>query len=367
MKLYSTVFGLLLSVATVSAAESDTPLLAPSTSLAPAAVHSPTDSLPDGRHKVSSYRNGESIEVVVEGREIKSLKVDGKEVPEAEYNQHQDRVEELLGTNENSRHSNHQIRMYRGSDSDDLEGLEERFEGMGEHFEKMGEKFELRFEGMGEDLERLGERMGESFERMFSIEGDGKVMRFEFRTDEDGNWDMDSLGEGRTFEWHSDGMGIKGLNSEMPAIERNQAEAEIREMETMIEQMERQKSRMKADLERQERDLERQQRDLERQGRDIERQGRDVEREVRRTERVEVRKERMERREASYEVLVNQLQREGLIEDSGRLRKLSVDGENLKVNGKKASKEGHARFLELYEQQTGKKFGSNTSISIKMD
>lgn len=367
MKLYFTLLSLLLSVATISAAESDAPFFAPSTFLAPAAAPIYTDSLPDGRHRVSSYRNGNSIEVVVEGREIKSLKVDGKDVPEAEYGQHQDRVEELLGTSESGHHSDHKIRLYRRSDGEQIEGLEEHFEGMGEHFEKMGEKFEMRFEGMGEDIERMGERLGESFERMFNFESDGSVMRFEFRSDEGGNWQMDSLGEGSTFEWHSDGMDLKGLNSEMPSMERNQAEAEIREMETMIERMEHQKSRMKADLERQERDMERQNRDLERQGRDMERQERDTERQQREIEREEVRTERSDHREASYEVLVNQLQREGLIEDTGRLRKLSVDGESLKINGKKASKEGHARFLKLYEQQTGKAFGSKTSISIKMD
>jgi hypothetical protein len=118
---------------------------------------------------------------------------------------------------------------------------------------------------------------------------------------------------------------------------------------------------MEADLERQEQDLERKERDLERQNRDMERA---ADRQMRELEREEV---RTERREASYEVLVEQLQREGLIEDTGRLRKLSVDGESLKVNGKKASKEGHDRFLELYEQQMGKAFGRKTSISIKMN
>ncbi|MCX8211049.1 MAG: hypothetical protein OTI34_08385 [Lewinella sp.] len=364
MKLYLTLFGLLLSLTTISAAEND----ALSTFFVPAAAPIYIDSLPEGRHKMTSYRNGSSIEVVVEDRAIKSLKIDGKEVPKSEYDQHQDRVEELIGTTENNSQSERQIQMYRWSDEENLEGLEKRFEGMGEHFEKMGEKFEMRFEGMGEDFEKMGERLGETFERMFDFESNGNVMRFEFRGDGEGNWQMDSLGAGRSFEWNSNGMDPKGLNSEMPTIEHNKAEAEIREMETMIEQMEGHKNRMEADLERQERDLERQEQDLERKERDLERQSRDMERaadrQMRELEREEV---RTERREASYEVLVEQLQREGLIEDTGRLRKLSVDGESLKVNGKKASKEGHDRFLELYEQQMGKAFGRKTSISIKMN
>ncbi len=388
MKLYITLFTLLLSVTAVSAATND----ASSTFLAPAAAPTPTDSLPSGRHKVSSYRNGSSIEVVVEDQEIKSLKIDGDEIPANEYDQHQERVEELLGTNEKSRRSSSKMRVYRWSE-EDMEGLEERlegmgdsfdkmgenfefhFEGMGEDLERMGENFEFRFEGMGEGLERMGERLGESLERMFEFDSNGSTMRFEFRGD--GDWDMDSIGGMRSFEWHSDdNMDPKGLNREMPADGRSEAEAEIREMETMIERMERRKERMQADLERKERDLERQSRDLERQSRDLERQQRDLERqgqeaerdterEIRKIERIEIKKEQIERREASYEVIVQQLQREGLIEDSGRLRKLTVDADNLKVNGKKASKEGHARFLELYEQQTGRPLIKGSSISIR--
>jgi hypothetical protein len=348
MKLYFTLFALLSVVTTVSAAENH----GPDTFLAPAAAPTTTDSLPTGRHKVSSYRNGSSIEVVVEDQEIQSLKVDGKEVPENEYDQYQGRVEKLLGTNEKG---DNEMRMFRWSE-EDLEGMEERFEGMGERFEKMGENFELRFEGMGEDMERMGERLSQSLERMF--EGSGDVMRFQFRSDGDGNWEMDSTGDGRSFEWHSDGMPPNGFSPEMPADGHSEAEAEIQEMETMIEQMERRKARMQRDLERQDRDLDQQQRNLERQQRDLEREERNIERKARQ-------KERSERREASYEVIVEQLQREGLIEDSGRLRKLSVDANQLKVNGKKASQEGHSRFMELYEQQTGQEFSKGSSISIK--
>lgn len=369
MKLYISLLSLLLSVATISASASVVPYPALLTSLAPAAAPVKTDSLPSGRHTVSSYRNGASIEVVVEDREIQSLKVDGKEVPEDEYANYQDRVEGLLGTNENGSRFESEMRIHRFSegDLDNLNSLEDHFEGIGENFERMGERFEFNFEGLGEDFERMGERLGETFESLFDFDSDGNTMRFEFRGDGDGNWRMDSLGDGHSFEWHSD-----GLNLSTPADGRNDAEAEIREMETMIEQMERRKARMSADLERQERDLERQSRDLERQkrdlereGRDLEREGRDVERQTRQLERVEIRKESIERREASYEVLVEQLQREGLLEDSGRLRKLSLDAETLKINGKKVSKEGHARFLELYEQQTGRAFGKGSSISIK--
>jgi len=340
MKPLFTLFALLLSIATVSAADFN----AFSTFLAPAAAPVQTDSLPSGRHTVNSYRNGSSISVVVEDREIKSLKIDGKDVPEEEFDQHQDRVEELLGTSERRDNSNRDMRIYRWPD-EDMKGLEERFEGLGNQFEKMGENFEFRFEGMGEDLERMSERLSQSLERMFEFGSDGNTMRFQFRSDGNGNWQMDSTGDGRTFEWHSDewrsdGMDPKGLNREMPADGHSEAEAEIREMETMIEQMERRKSRMKADLERQKRDLEREDRDLERQERDMEREA---------------------------DRMVQQLQREGLIEDTGRLRKLTVDIDNLKVNGKKASKEGHARFLELYEQQTGRPFSKGSSISVKKD
>ncbi|TXF88605.1 hypothetical protein FUA23_14155 [Neolewinella aurantiaca] len=343
MKLYFTLFGLLLSVATISAAESD----ALSTFSAPAAAATQIDSLPGGRHKVSSYRNGSSIEFTVEDHEIKSLKVDGEEVPASKYDQYMDRVENLLGTGTDNQHIGSGMGMF--SDEESLQKMEE-------HFEKLGESFELRFENLGEDFERMGERLGESIERMFEFDGNGNTMRFEFRGD-DGSWFIDSTGIDESFEWHSNGMDPKGLNQDIPTGEHHQAEEEIREMETMIEQLERKKARMKADLERQERDIELQQRDMERQERSAARELRSIERQ----------EMRMERREASYEVLVEQLQREGLIEGNDLLRKLSVDAQKLKVNGKKVSEEGHARFLELYEQQTGRAINGKTSISITMD
>lgn len=338
MKTTITLFALLFCLTTVSAENHngpDAPLLPSGPAYAISA-----DSLPAGRHQVSSYRNGSSISVVVEDRAIQSLEIDGEKIPAAEYDKYQDRVEELLGGSGGAGRTD-RMRFFRWEE-EDLDGMEE-------NLERLGESFEFRFENLEESLEKMTERFGASFERMFDGDGENGTMRFEFRGD--GDWDIDSSGGVRIFKWKQEDIDPKGINPDAPAGEHGEAEEELREMETMIEQMERRKARMKAELE------ERKQNEN--------RADTNEKRRIIRAEREKIIKARAERREVSYEVIVEQLEREGLMKDVGRLRKLSVDDSKLKVNGKKASPEAYARFQELYEQQTGGRIGKGTSISIR--
>lgn len=57
----------------------------------------PTDSLPKGNARVNLEKNGKSLEAKVKDGVITYLKVDGKEIPPADYAQYEDLVEEAFG------------------------------------------------------------------------------------------------------------------------------------------------------------------------------------------------------------------------------------------------------------------------------
>lgn len=57
----------------------------------------PTDSLPKGNARINLEKNGKSLEAKVKDGVITYLKVDGKEIPPADYTQYEDMVEEAFG------------------------------------------------------------------------------------------------------------------------------------------------------------------------------------------------------------------------------------------------------------------------------
>lgn len=359
------------------------------------------DTLPQGRHQVSSFRNGESTEVIVEDGEIKELKINGDKIPASEYERHTPMVESLLGVNRFQRRG-----VYSFPDNDgnlprgferleqDLEGMEDRLENSGirieRHFESMGDNWE----SLGERLGEMGERLGRSFEDMFEFDSNGNTFRFELRGEEDGifEFDLDSLmrdGSGaHIFEfdsrdggvWHLDGDhnsdDLDALIREKENATRSE-EDEIREMETMIEKLERRKAEKQRELDRakrQQADGQRQQRDLLRQDADLARQQQDQQREEAREQRFLARaqSEELIKRTSDggvdpdkFAAIITQLQEEGLVKDSGKFKKMLLTNTTLKVNGKKVSPEAHARFAELYQERFGKPLsGSQFQIKI---
>ncbi|WP_020567207.1 M56 family metallopeptidase [Neolewinella persica] len=351
------------------------------------------DSLPSGRHKVSSYRNGSSTEVIVEDKAIKELTIDGKVIPKSEYDQHEAMVERLLGTSEDQ--SPMQIRGWSEEWSDEdrayhlkhlkglrslesLRGLEslkslEGLEGL-ESLEGL-ERLDGVFLDMGGDFEELGLRLGEmgeelgrSFEGFFEYQGDGEALRF--KLDHDGEsyfFNSDSIPKGRAFRFNSDG-GIWELDGQVarPNGTRDKA-SEIEEMETMIERLERRKAEMQRDLERAKSDEDQATRYLEQNTRDRERMRQNEERAIALDR--EAREHEMHEKNAGpdYQALISQLQREGLLEGDDELSKLAFDSNRLKVNGKTASTAAHQRLLELYEQQTGEAFGKGSSVKVSIN
>ena len=358
------------------------PFSAPASAPKIATLSPAQDSLPSGRHKVTSYRNGSSTEVVVENKAIKELIIDGEVIPESEYDEHQAMVERLLGTSEKKTHfegwnwsdeEGGRANVYRLKSLRNLRSLES-LEGL-ENLEQLksleglegleGTFFNLEggnWEELGERLGEMGDKISRSLDGIIEFHQDGRVMRFNLDTDIDPFFfDTDSLSKGGSFRFNSD-SDVWELNRE--AIRSGRAhdkESEIREMETMIERLERRKAQMQRDLERAERDGDRAAVDRERSVRDRERMLREEEREVRDRERME--------RDASpdYESMISQLQREGLLEGNDPLKKLFIGDGKLKVNGKKASGEAYQRFLKIYKKRYGKSLAESSSIKVTIN
>lgn len=387
----------------IIASEADCTITAPLPSPAPAVsaqtlVTVANDTLPRGRHQVSSFRNGESTEVIVEDGEIKELKINGEEVPPSEFERHTPMVESLLGVNRPGRGG---IYVFPGNDGNlprGFEGLEQDLEGMEEQLENSGVRIERRFQSMGDNWESLGERLGEmgerlgrSFENMFEFDSEGNTFRFELKGEEDGifEFDLDSLmregGGAHIFEFDSRNGGVWHLDGDHEADDLNalirekenaarSEEDEIREMETMIEKLERRKAEKQRELDlakRQQADGQRQQRDLLRQNADLARQQQDVQRQEAR-EQYEVARAQSEHRTSDggvdpdkFASIITQLQEEGFVKGSGKFKKMLLTNTTLKVNGKKVSPEAHARFAELYLEKFGKPLsGSQFQIKI---
>ncbi len=407
--------------------------IAPPTSLAPAAapleiplsvIATQPDTLPRGRHRVSTYRNGSSAKVTVEDQAITSLEIDGKTIPKEEYDQHLPMVEDMLGQSGNglgsTSYRSKGLRIIHGEN--DIEDIEYRFENLGEgleyDLEDMGESWEEFGESMGEmgeslgewgeSMGELGERLGIRFENFF--DNNSHSFRFDLEEGDDFYFDLDSLPPGSFFEYDADsdnGDVIILRNSQrysvddlLEDVERERSstrdtEAEIREMETMIQRLERKKAQMRRDLERSKANGERAKRDGSIEQRDERIKQRAIERReamklaesARRDAQKgrhdalknaeEMRREAMKMRRGArqladearsqspdYEAIIAQLQKEGMIDDNGPVRKIMADGNKLKINGKNAPVTAHQRFLELYEENTGHAFGSNSKITV---
>jgi|AntRauTorckE5430_2_1112549.scaffolds.fasta_scaffold07648_2 hypothetical protein len=315
------------------------------------------DSLPPGRHMVSSYRNGSSTKVTVENGQIQSLEIDGKIIPSTEYDDYQDEVERMLGTSEgNSFRNDRQPLEWMDENQLDrrLEGYEERFERMGESWEDVGSMFE-----------KMAERLGSRFEAMFDMEASDNLFRFEFRGDGDGQYflDVDSLPTGVRPSFPQ----MKGMDEEPSA------EDEIRDMETMIEQLERRKAEMKRRLDDQQNEGNRPEEDMEsiRQDADRIRQSADQirrEADLIRQDADQIRRDAEivgDKMNVDIGELVKQLREEGLTDTSDSVNSIKLTNDTLKINGKQASDEAHARFLELYQAETGSKLRGKFTVEIK--
>lgn len=392
--------------------------IAPATSpapdrLPPAFIDSPADSLPRGRHQVSSFRNGESTEVTVEDGEIRSLKINGETIPPSEYDQHQDMVERMLGQSGSGRMTlqfpavRGYMKSYRISPEGDtlesnlwedrqprshIEWYEIDKEGDTLTHKRMGRRYELRdafpkdlelrFEDLTEKLRKHSENMDFEMEKIFQLDEDtdgmfrwngesGGIFRFEM----DGDttfFDLDStMSKSFNFYFDNDGQPMmpgRGLEREYaPDRELREEDLDLRELDQMIEKLERRREERMLRLEEQQEELRERRQRLEEREKNLERTY-----EERLRQREEMNRARGYARESErasspdYQRLIEQLQSEGLVELKKELRKIDVTESSLKINGKKTSADAHRRYLEIFKQRYGNTLGDKFSVTVKM-
>ncbi len=368
------------------------------------------DTLPAGRHTVSSYRNGKSTKVVVEDSEIKALEIDGRVIPATEFDEHQAMVERLFGVENKvsgtitfedgqdweggdemlelnlrslealkSLRSLESLKVLRGLKSleslESLNGMDAIGFGELDSLENLGG----RWEKIGIRLGEMGDRIGRSFEGL--LDHDGQITRFHWDSEEGEPYifEADSLPAGSILKFRSDSDNLiirDNMMLEADKIEYDSAEDELREMETMIEKLERRKAAVRREIEQsKQREKGEMVRELEGQARVLRNQERARAEELREDNRPSAAESReaVERLLAEaraegipddYEKIITSLQAEGLLEGNAPLKKLSVDNDSLRVNGKKASTAAHQRFLELYRQYKGTSPGSKFSVKV---
>lgn len=269
--------------------------------LLPAAAQ--IDSLPMGRHSVSSFRNGSSFAFIVEDGEILEIKVDGQEIAAADFPQYQQRVEEMLGGRTGSPFTRQRLDVFQGLDQ----------------FKDQNEDMQLYFREQGEAWERMGEEVGKRFENMFQFDEESGTMRFEFDSFEglEGQkgfeFNLDSMMNGQVLRFNTQPkfFDMEELLREKEQ-QRRSPEDEIEELETMIQRMERRKAEAQKELE-------------DRASEEISMGG------------------------FSFEGELKQLRSDGLIAP-GVIRSFQFSQKALKVNGKKASAEAHQKMLEAYRK-----------------
>jgi beta-lactamase regulating signal transducer with metallopeptidase domain len=172
---------------------------APSTDLSfPEMTAEVVDSLPMGRHQVSSYRNGESTEVLVEDGEIKELKINGETIPESEYDQYQEMVEGMLGQSSSGRMANRfpQVRGYMKSYRISPEGdtLSRNFwenrrpRGRMEWYEIDGEGDTLIHNRIERSFELLNDQFPQMEFRFEDLRDQMKDLQFEYQQLGDSNF-----------------------------------------------------------------------------------------------------------------------------------------------------------------------------------
>lgn len=352
------------------------------------------DTLPRGRHQVSSYRNGKSTEFLVEDGKIKSLKIDGKEIPEAEHKEYEPMVEQMLSPQSSSRSKTFSrsyvfpdmeagdfefpdIEMKRFEFQDiegDFDGAIQSWEESVEGLDGLLQEFDITIEGLGQDMESLGEDFEESFGRIFRFRSSG----------DDGEgifFHTDSFPDGQRFLLRSDSIFYGGgrflLNGDTHIeteddLDRffrerereglRSEEEKVRELETMIERLERQKAAMKRNLERQkdsqDRQLNEQDRALLEAERAVQESYRARQEEIARAKTLsgEARRSADAAREGvKLDDIIAQLQKENLIPNEP-VQKLVLDSKKLKINGKRASDAAHTRFMELSNGKYGGDF-----------
>ncbi|MBO2011459.1 M56 family metallopeptidase [Hymenobacter negativus] len=142
---------------------------------------------------------------------------------------------------------------------------------------------------------------------------------------------------------------------------RQELQERIRESQQELRDLEQ--GRATRDREQADRDRAQADRDRAQADRDREQANRDRQRADRDRERADLDRKRADRDREQHEALVNQLQKDGLIQDRDNFQ-LKLTAKSLTVNGKEQPAKTHQKYLKLYEANSGRKMSSSGAMVI---
>ncbi|MCB0543166.1 MAG: M48 family metalloprotease [Saprospiraceae bacterium] len=185
----------------------------------------------------------------------------------------------------------------------------------------------------------------------FHFEGiDPAEFQFRFSDEDRVNWEKDIA------RYQEDIARMKDEMQEMNETRRAEQLERIRGQEKALHEemreMERQQRNALRDVRKQQREMAR---DMRRAQDEVIRQQQEAERQMQRAKRLH---------ESSFGARMKaELKRDGLIEDPLNYS-LELTSGKMTVNGKKQSKELHRKYLQLYREMTGKEMGKKDSFSV---
>jgi len=299
----------------------------------------PIDTLPEiSKHSYSMTKSDDdgSISIKKENGKITKLEIDGKRIPESQYDQYQDEIIEMEG----GKSWKNNVWMYSDGEMIESEELEEKLEQLGIEMEEWGEQFGEEF---GEDFGKSMEEWGKNFEETFGKDMEkwgedfGKSMEIWGQQFEDG------------FEWNMEGDSSGVYSFVMPQMD----EDVMQQLQDIIGDIDMEGLKM-LELEGMSEDLSEMFEDL-----DFD--------EMRRFDGNRNQNDRFFGKNRTVEDKIGyELRRDRLIA-TGEVSEIELSGKHMKINGDKQPKNIWNKYKEIFEEESGIELTKDSKLKFKVE
>ncbi len=309
----------------------------------------PIDTLPKiSKHSYTMTKSDDdgSITIQKENGKITKLEIDGKQIPESDYDQYEDQIDQMEGRS--SRGNTWIFRNGEDLTPEEEAELEERLEEFGESMEEWGENFGETFgENFGKSMEEWGENFGETFGKDMEEWGEefGRSMEIWGQQFED------------DFEWNiEDGDSSRSFSFVMPDIDENM----LLNLEDIMKDfdlkgMDIENFRI-PELNQSMDELSEMLENLELEGLDL--RGLDRDRDMLGSD---FGKSRTVEDKIGYE-----LRKDRLI-STGEVSEVELSGKHMKINGEKQPTNIWNKYKEIFEEESGFVLSSDSKLKFKVE
>ena len=308
------------------------------------------DTLPQGKNRLIVEREDQKMEVEIEDGEIRTMKIDGKEIPANEFKNHAMEVEELWNVQPEA--SDHVFRV----EPLDRHGMRFR-SGDGQDFQYfLDDKENFHFEMPDVHFDN----------KMFFLDEDGNnvfvVPDVDFNLPDDFAQQYKQQMEKLQLQLQENQYLSKDKLKELLERQKLIEEKYLRQLDEQTRQLDRHKIIIESDRDK----LQDRQRALEKAQREknwvIQKDALILQDGLSRGDGDVFILGRHGNRQS--DMLVRRLKADGLIGNTEEY-KVELSGKSLKINGKKQSSEVHGKYLKLYESLSGFEMGKKSKIVIE--